>query len=129
MTTSSIRKLTVTALVAAAALGAAPAHASRVLWSIGIGVPGISIGLGNGYGWGGYYAPVPVYYAPMPLFYGGYGGWHPRRPPQRHWAPPPGRHMNHMRPPPHVRTPMGRPGGGRRPPMGGRPGSGPGGRR
>ena len=74
-------------LVAAAGLLLAPAaFAGHV--SVGIGLPGLSVGywghgrgfvgvgVGGYYGpywggyYGGYYAPAPVYYAPGPVYYG-----------------------------------------------------------
>lgn len=66
------------ALVGLGASGAAQARGD-VNWSIGIGVPGVVVGVGNGYqgyqGYSGYapqayYAPQPqVYYAPPPPVY------------------------------------------------------------
>ena len=58
------------------ALAAGSAQARDVNWSIGVGVPGVVIGVGNG-GYGNYggnygyntYAPAPVYYAPPPPVY------------------------------------------------------------
>ena len=132
--TTSLRTLTAAALVAASALVAAPAQAGRVIWSVGIGTPGVVVGASSGYhgyGWStGYYAPAPVYYAPAPVYYGPavpfygsiyYNNWRPRH--HRHWAPPPPRHR-HFGPPPGGRHPgarpvhQGRPGGHMRPPPG-----------
>ena len=114
--TSTFRTFTAAALIAAGALAAAPAHAGRVIWSVGIGAPGVAIGASN-YGWStGYYAPAPVYYAPAPVYYAPppvyyrpvtpfyFGATYHSRPRHhhRHWAPPrhPGaRPIHHGRPP------------------------------
>ena len=125
--TNTFRTFTAAALIAAGALAAAPAHAGRVIWSVGIGAPGIAVGASNGYGYGwstDYYAPAPVYYSPAPVYYAPvpvygtiyYNNWRPHHrhvappPPRRHWAPPPGRHPG--APPVHHN------GGHRRPPHG-----------
>ena len=62
-------------------LGSSPVQArGDVNWSVGVGVPGVVVGVGNGYrGYApppryyspppGYYAPPPVYYAPPPVYY------------------------------------------------------------
>ena len=121
--TNTFRTFTAAALIAASTLAAAPAHAGRVIWSVGIGAPGVAIGASNGY-----YAPAPVYYAPAPVYYAPppayyvpnyytpfYFGatYHSRpRPRHHHFAPPPryrhmapaGRHpgarpVHHGRPP------------------------------
>lgn len=48
----------------AASAGVAQAR-DNINWSVGIGVPGVVVGVGNGYP--GYaYNPAPVYYAPPP---------------------------------------------------------------
>ena len=120
--TNTFRTFTAAALIAAGTLAAAPAHAGRVIWSVGIGAPGVAIGASNGYGYGwstGYYAPAPVYYAPAPVYYAPvpnyytpfyFGATYHSRP--RHIAPPAGRHPGarpvhhnggHMRPPPSRR--------------------------
>ena len=87
-------------LVAVAGLAFASAASARDHFSLGISVPGLSIGVGNhhtyvgvggGYYGGGYYspgyygpayyaAPAPVYYAPAPVYYGPayYGGYYSR---------------------------------------------------
>ena len=75
----SLRALVAVAAVALAGLGASGAAQARgdVNWSIGVGVPGVVVGVGNGYqqGYSGYapqayYAPPPpVYYAPPPPVY------------------------------------------------------------
>ena len=75
----SMRALAAVAAVALAGLGASGAAQARsdVNWSIGVGVPGVVVGVGNGYpGYAGYapqayYAPPPpVYYAPpRPVYY------------------------------------------------------------
>ena len=121
--TNTFRTFTAAALIAAGALAAAPAHAGRVIWSVGIGAPGVAIGASNGY-----YAPAPVYYAPAPVYYAPsyyapfYFGatYHSRPRHHRHWTPPPPR-RHHFAPPRHPGTrPVhhGRPGGHMRPPPG-----------
>ena len=74
----SMRALLTVAAVALAGLGASGAAQARgdVNWSIGVGVPGVVVGVGNGYqGYSGYapqtyYAPPPqTYYAPQPQAY------------------------------------------------------------
>jgi len=84
--------------------GAAQAR-SDVHWSVGIGVPGVVVGVG---GTPGYYAPPPVYYAPPPPVV-----YAPPRPvyyapPPVYYSPPPyyyrgGRydHRPNWRPPHH----------------------------
>jgi hypothetical protein len=79
----TMQRILVTGLLAAGALGATSvAQARGVAWSVGLNVPGVSIGVGNpygygygGYGYGGYgycppaaYAP-PVYVQPQPVYY------------------------------------------------------------
>jgi hypothetical protein len=74
-------------LLVAAGLALAPAAFAGGHVSVGISVPGVSIGYGPGYGYYGsaYYAPAyyaPAYYAPAyyptayysPYYYGGYYG-------------------------------------------------------
>jgi hypothetical protein len=79
----------------AASLCFAPAALARTHVSVGVALPGVSIGVGNCWNCGYapvypapvyypspvYYAPAPVYYAPAPVYYGyGYGGYYaPRR--------------------------------------------------
>lgn len=87
-------------LVAVAGLAFASAASARDHFSLGISVPGLSVGVGNhhtyvgvggGYYGGGYYAPAyygpayyaapaPVYYAPAPVYYGPayHGGYYSR---------------------------------------------------
>lgn len=83
----SMRALAAVAAVALAGLGASGAAQARsdVNWSIGVGVPGAVVGVGNGYqGYApqAYYAPpAPVYYAPPPPVY-----YAPARP--VYYAPP-----------------------------------------
>ena len=89
--TRSIYALVAVAAVALAGLGASGAAQARsdVNWSIGVAVPGVVVGVGNGYqGYSGYAPPVyyppprPVYYAPPPPVY-----YAP--PPPVYYAPPP----------------------------------------
>ena len=55
-------------MAAAALLGlAGQAQARDVHWGVGVGVPGVTIGVGNA---PVYYPPAPVYYAPpRPVYY------------------------------------------------------------
>jgi hypothetical protein len=52
------------------AVGAAPAQARDVYWSVGVNSPGVTVGASNGYPMYSappvYVAPAPVYYAPPP---------------------------------------------------------------
>ena len=66
------------ALVALGGVGIAQAR--DVNWSVGVSVPGVAVGVGNGYSV--YTAPAPVYYAPPPPVY-----YAP--PPPVYYAPPP----------------------------------------
>lgn len=69
-------------LVVAAGLALTPAAFARDHFGIGIALPGVSIGVGNGWGHrgyvdvgvGGYYAPA--YYAPAPVYYDAYPGYY-----------------------------------------------------
>ena len=63
-------------------VGAAPAQARDVNWSVGLSSPGVSVGVSNGYPV--YVAPAPVYVAPAPVYYA------PPPPPPRpvYYAPP-----------------------------------------
>lgn len=74
----TMQRILVTGLLAAGALGATSvAQARGVAWSVGLNVPGVSIGVGNPYGYGyggyGYYPPAayapPVYVQPQPVYY------------------------------------------------------------
>lgn len=73
-------------------VGAAPAQARDVNWSIGVSSPGVVVGVNSGYPIYGapppvymaprpvYVAPRPIYYAPSPVYYS---------PPPVYYAPPP----------------------------------------
>ena len=78
-------------LLAAGALGVAGvAQARDVYWSLGVGVPGVAVGVGAP---APYYVPAPVYEPPPPVYY------QPRPvyvPPPVVYGPPPGAY----RPPP-----------------------------
>lgn len=67
--TSTFKRFLALGLMGAAALGFSAAAQARgdVHWSVGIGSPGISVGVGSGVG---YYPPQPVY-APPPVVYRG----------------------------------------------------------
>lgn len=88
--TRSFFAIALAGVVALAALGAAaPAQArSDVVWSVGVGVPGVVIGASNAAPM--YYAPPPVYYAP-PAYYAPHPVYY--APPPRYYGPPP--HWRH----------------------------------
>ena len=85
------------ALLALGSTGAAQAR-GNVYWSAGVAVPGVVVGVGNGYSVyttpeptyyapaPGYY-PAPAYYAPPPVYYPPQSGYYP--PPAVYYAPPP----------------------------------------
>lgn len=58
----------VLAILALGATGVAQAR-SDVSWSVGIGLPGAAVSVGNGYG---YVQPAPVYVQPAPVYAPGY---------------------------------------------------------
>lgn len=64
-----IRRMLVASAIAATALvgavAAPSANASNVHWNVSIGLPGLVVGGGPGYG---YVAPAPVYYPPAPVY-------------------------------------------------------------
>ena len=63
----TMQRIVVTGLLAAGALGiAATAQARDVYWSVGVGSPGISVGVGNVPP--AYYGPPPVYVQPAPRY-------------------------------------------------------------
>src|SRR5574343_11503 len=66
------------------AVGAAPAQARDVYWSVGVNSPGVAVGVSNG-GYPAYVAPAPVYYVPpppRPVYYA------PPPPPPVYYTPP-----------------------------------------
>lgn len=78
-------------LVAVAGLAFASVASARDHFSLGISVPGLTVGVGNhhtyvgvgGYYGGGYYAPAyygPTYYAPAPVYYDTYPTYYYRAP-------------------------------------------------
>ncbi|WP_156909482.1 hypothetical protein [Ottowia thiooxydans] len=72
-TTTGFKRFIALGLLGAAALGlSATAQArSDVYWSVGIGGPGVSVGVGSGaphYRPQPVYAPPPVYVAPQPVY-------------------------------------------------------------
>ena len=95
---SSLSTLAGLGLGAALLLGAGTAQArDSVYWSVGVGSPGVAVGVSNAYPAvvapvivpapvyyapaPAYYAPQPVYYAPRPVYYGAPmvvapGGWY-----------------------------------------------------
>lgn len=63
----TMQRILATGLLAAGALGVAGmAQARDVYWSVGVGSPGISVGVGNVPPV--YYAPQPVYVQPAPVY-------------------------------------------------------------
>jgi hypothetical protein len=64
-----IRRMLVASAIAATALvgavAAPSANASNVHWNVSIGLPGLVVGGGPGYG---YVAPAPVYVRPAPVY-------------------------------------------------------------
>jgi hypothetical protein len=76
----TMQRILATGLLAAGALGVAGAAQARdVYWSLGVGAPGVAVGVGNApvvYPQPVYVAPQPVYvrprpvYAPPPVYYG-----------------------------------------------------------
>ena len=94
-TRSFLGMLAAAGVALALAVGAAPAQARDVYWSVGVNSPGVSVGVGNG-GYPVYVAPAPVYYAPpppRPVYYA--------PPAPVYYAPPPGayyrEHRHHRR--------------------------------
>ena len=109
------------ALLALGSSGAAQAR-GHVYWSAGVALPGVVVGVGNGYSVyttpapthyappPRYYAPPAGYYAPPPAYYPPQSGYYP--PPAVYYAPPPpvygygyyrgtGRHAHHGYQRPH----------------------------
>ena len=64
----TMQRILATGLLAAGALGLAGTADARndAYWSVGVGGPGISVGVGNA---PTYYQPAPVYYQPAPVYY------------------------------------------------------------
>ena len=77
---TNLQRILVTGLLAAGTLGAAGMAQARsdVFWSVGVGSPGVAIGVGN-LPPPVYVQPRPVYVQPRPVYYG---------PPPAHYAPP-----------------------------------------
>ena len=70
----TMQRMLATGLLAAGALGAVGvAQARDVYWSVGVGSPGVSVGVGN---------VPPAYYGPAPVYYGPPGHWHKK--PRKH---------------------------------------------
>ncbi len=63
----SLKQVMALVFLGAAALGASTAAQARdnVYWSVGVGGPGVSVGVGNA---PPYYAPRPVYVQPAPVY-------------------------------------------------------------
>ncbi len=82
----TMQRVLATGLLAVGALGVAGVAQARsdVYWSVGVGSPGVSVGVGNLPPV--YYAPQPVYVAPPPVYV------RPRpvyvAPPPMYYAPP-----------------------------------------
>ena len=82
VTRSTLFKWAAAGAVAFGALFAATSASARgdVSWSIGVGVPGVAVGVG-----GPAYYPAPVYYAP-PAYYAPRGYYrHHRHHRHHHW--------------------------------------------
>ena len=80
----TIQRVLAVGLLAVGALGmAGVAQARDVYWSVGVGSPGVAVGVGN--------APPPVYYEPAPVYVA-------PPPPPVYYAPPPA----YYAPPPPV---------------------------
>lgn len=64
---SSFKRFLSLGLLGAAALGASAAAQARddIYWSVGVGTPGVSVGVSNARP---YYAPAPVYVQPAPVY-------------------------------------------------------------
>lgn len=64
---TSFRRFLSLGVLGAAALGASTAAQARndVFWSVGVGGPGVSVGVSNA---PPYYAPAPVYVQPAPVY-------------------------------------------------------------
>lgn len=64
----TLQRILVSGLLAAGALGATGVAQARndVFWSVGVGAPGVSVGVGNAPPV--YVAPQPVYVAPQPVY-------------------------------------------------------------
>ena len=93
----TMQRILATGLLAVGALGAAGmAQARDVYWSVGVGAPGVAVGVGNAppvvYAPPVYYEPPPVYVRPRPVYYG---------PPPVYYGPPRGyyRHPGYYGPP------------------------------
>ncbi|MCR8956333.1 hypothetical protein V9L20_11560 [Variovorax sp. CCNWLW225] len=78
LTRSTFFKWAAAGVVAAGALFAATSASARgdVSWSVGVGLPGVSVGVGAPA-----YYPAPVYAAPAPVYYA--------PPPPVYYRPPP----------------------------------------
>ena len=55
-------------LLAGAAGVATHAHADNLYWSVGVGSPGVSVGITNGWPGPVYVQPAPVYVQPAPVY-------------------------------------------------------------
>ena len=63
----TMQRMLATGLLAAGALGAVGvAQARDVYWSVGVGSPGVAVGVGNVPP--AYYGPAPVYVQPAPVY-------------------------------------------------------------
>ena len=91
-TRSFLGMLAAAGVALALAVGAAPAQARDVYWSVGVNSPGVAVGVSNG-GYPVYVAPAPVYYAPppppRPVYY--------TAPAPVYYAPPPGHYYREHR--------------------------------
>ena len=116
LTRSTFFKWAAAGVVAAGALFAATSASARgdVSWSVGVGLPGVAIGVGAPA-----YYPAPVYSAPAPVYYAPPPPVYYRPPPPVYYRPPP---PVYYRPAPVFAPPPGRiyygPGYPYRPPNG-----------
>jgi hypothetical protein len=64
----AFKAMAATVLLIGAAGVATRAHADNLYWSVGIGSPGVSVGITNGWPGSVYAQPAPVYVQPAPVY-------------------------------------------------------------